>query len=191
MAGSNAVAVGTVVIGAGQAGLAAACSLARRRQDFVVLEAADRVGQSWRQRWNSLRLFTPAGFTRLPGLPFPAAPDEYPGQDAVADYLEGYARHFALPVELGAPVTDVRRDGEEFVVGSGSRSWRARNVVLASGAHGSPYVPEAAGSCGPGSSSCTRATTGGPGSCPTARCSSWGQATPGHRSQRSLHRHAR
>jgi putative flavoprotein involved in K+ transport len=150
VAGSGDVEVGTVVVGAGQAGLATGYHLARRSQDFVVIEASDRVGASWRQRWDSLQLFTPAGFTRLPGMPFPADPDEYPGKDAVADYLESYARHFALPVELGSPVTDVRRSAEHFLVTVGGRSRRARNVVLAPGAHGTPYVPAAAQQLDPG-----------------------------------------
>lgn len=150
MAGDGPATVGTVVIGAGQAGLATAYHLARRSQDFVVLEGAGRVGTSWRQRWDSLQLFTPAGFTRLPGLPFPADPDEYPGKDAVADYLETYAEHFELPVELDSPVTDVRREGEHFLVAAGGRSWRAGNVVLASGAHNSPYVPAMAQELDPG-----------------------------------------
>lgn len=150
MTGDGRSDIGTVVVGAGQAGLATAYHLGRRGQDFVVLEASDRVGTSWRQRWDSLRLFTPAGFDRLPGRAFPGPPDSYPGKEAVADYLEAYAEHFELPVQLGTPVTAVRRGDGHFAVTAGDRTWRARNVVLAPGAHGSPHVPAPARDLDPG-----------------------------------------
>jgi len=137
--------VDTVVIGAGQAGLATGYHLAKRNEDFVVLDAAPTVGGSWRDRWDSLRLFTPAGFTHLPGLPFPAGRSEHPGKDAVADYLAGYAERFALPVQLGVRVQAVRRDGQHLLVVAGARGWRARNVVLATGAHHVPVLPPFAG----------------------------------------------
>lgn len=133
--------VGTVVVGAGQAGLAVGYHLACRRQEFVILEAASSVGVSWRNRWDSLTLFTPAGFTHLPGLAFPAERSELPGKDAVADYLATYAERFALPVEFETPVRRVRRHGEGFLVVAGSRRYRARSVVLATGAHAAPLVP--------------------------------------------------
>lgn len=138
---SGPVPIATVVVGAGQAGLAVGYHLARRGQEFVILEAASSVGAAWRHRWDSLRLFTPAGFTHLPGLAFPAARSELPGKDAVADYLTGYAERFDLPVELDTPVRSVRRHGESFLVVAGARRYRARNVVLASGAHAATVVP--------------------------------------------------
>ncbi len=131
----------TVVVGAGQAGLAVGYHLARRRQEFVILDAASSIGAAWRNRWDSLRLFTPAGFTHLPGLAFPAARSELPGKDAVAAYLASYAERFALPVELDTPVRSVRRHGDGFVVVAGARRYRTRNVVLASGAHAAAVVP--------------------------------------------------
>src|SRR5690606_13769419 len=75
-----------VVIGAGQAGLAAGRELRAAGHDVLLLDAHDRIGESWRRRWDSLRLFTPARFSALPGMPFPGPPDRYPGKDEVADY---------------------------------------------------------------------------------------------------------
>src|SRR5689334_18369269 len=94
----------TVVIGGGQAGLAVGYFLARQHRDFVILDAGGRVGDSWRNRWDSLRLFTPAFHSGLPGMPFPAAGASFPTKDEVADYLDLYARTFALPVRLGRHV---------------------------------------------------------------------------------------
>src|SRR5215210_3599352 len=101
-----------IVIGAGQAGLALAWHLAQRRLRFVVLEAADRLGQSWRTRWDSLRLFSPAQYDALPGMAFSAPADTYPGKEAVADFLRDYAIAFDLPVRLGKRVTELSRSGE-------------------------------------------------------------------------------
>jgi putative flavoprotein involved in K+ transport len=88
----------TVIIGGGQAGLAVGYHLARRGRQFVILDANQRVGEAWRRRWDSLRLFTPARYSGLPGMPFPAPPWTYPTKDQVADYLEASAARFELPV---------------------------------------------------------------------------------------------
>src|SRR3954447_1854935 len=92
--------LGVLVIGAGQARLALAYHLQRRRARFLLLDAGPEIGHSWRNRWDSLRLFSPAAYDSLPGLPFPAAEDAHPTKDDVADYLQAYARRFALPVQL-------------------------------------------------------------------------------------------
>src|SRR6266498_744032 len=94
----------TVVIGGGQAGLAVGYHLARRGQRFVILDANQRIGDPWRSRWESLRLFTPARYDGLPGMPFPAPAFSYPTKDQVADYLEAYAARFDLPVRSGVRV---------------------------------------------------------------------------------------
>src|SRR6476646_9979022 len=91
----------TLVIGGGQAGLSVGYHLARRKLPFLILDASKRIGDVWRNRWDSLRLFTPARYTGLPGFPFPARGDEYPTSQQVADYLEWYARRFHLPVRSG------------------------------------------------------------------------------------------
>ncbi|MGD8279065.1 MAG: NAD(P)-binding domain-containing protein, partial [Gemmatimonadota bacterium] len=87
----------TVVIGGGQAGLSMGYHLSRRGRPFVILEGRDRIGDAWRERWDSLRLFTPAGFSGLDGMPFPAHRHSFPPKDAMADYLEAYAARFRLP----------------------------------------------------------------------------------------------
>src|SRR5215472_4644570 len=95
------------VIGGSQAGLAMAWHLARAQLRFVVLDAGPEIGHTWRSRWDSLTLFTPAQYNSLPGMPFPGRPDTYPGKDAVAAYLQAYAAKFELPVQLNAQVTDL------------------------------------------------------------------------------------
>ena len=105
-----------IVIGAGQAGLAAAWHLAQRGLRYVALEAADQLGSSWRGRWDSLRLFSPAQYDALPGMAFPAPADTYPGKEAVANFLRAYATRFSLPVQLSKRVTELSRIGGRFLV---------------------------------------------------------------------------
>ena len=135
----------TVVVGAGQAGLALGHHLRRAGHRFVIVDAAPRIGQSWRDRWDSLTLFTPRRYDSLPGMPFPGDPAGYPGKDEVADYLEGYARRFDLPVLLGSPVTSVRQDpAGGFAVETAGAGLEARQVVVATGGFTGPAVPELA-----------------------------------------------
>ncbi len=111
-ASSGAERFETVIIGGGQAGLAMGYHLRRRGQQFVILEASQRTGDSWRKRWDSLRLFTPARHDGLPGWPFPAPSWSFPTRDEMADYLEAYAARFDLPVRTGMHVDGVsRQDG--------------------------------------------------------------------------------
>ena len=131
----------TVIIGAGQAGLAVAHHLARRDRSFVVLEARGRVGDNWRERFDSLRLYSPARYDALPGWPMPLDPWAYPTKDQMGDYLEAYARRFELPVITGAPVDSLRKDGDRYVVRSGAHRFEADNVVVASGTFQEPIVP--------------------------------------------------
>ena len=105
-----------IVIGGGQAGLSVGYYLAQRGLRFVILDAAERVGDSWRKRWDSLRLFTPARFDSLVGMPFPAAPDYFPTRYEMADYLEAYVKRFELPVMSGMRVQSLRREDGRYVV---------------------------------------------------------------------------
>ena len=132
------------VIGGGQAGLAAAWHLAQQGLRPVVLEAADDLGQSWRSRWDSLRLFTPAEYDALPGLPFPAPAGTYPTRDEVVAYLRAYARAGDLDVRLGARVTRLSRTHGGFEIRAADRTWRSRQVVVATGPFQVPFVPPVA-----------------------------------------------
>jgi putative flavoprotein involved in K+ transport len=123
--------VRTIVIGAGQAGLAVGYHLAQRGQSFVIVDVNPRIGDAWRNRWDSLRLFTPARYDALPGLRFPARGDSFPTKNAMADYLESYAKHFRLPVQTGIKIDRLSRQGERFVVTAGTTRFDAENVVVA------------------------------------------------------------
>ena len=131
----------TVIVGGGQAGLATGYHLARLGRSFVVLDAGARVGDPWRGRWDSLRLYTPARYSGLPGWPFPGEPFHYPARDEVADYLEAYAARFELPVRPGVRVDRLSRQGDRFLVAAGDRRFEATNVVVAAGAYHHPRVP--------------------------------------------------
>jgi putative flavoprotein involved in K+ transport len=131
----------TVVIGGGQAGLAVGYHLSRRGLPFLIIEANDRIGDSWRKRWDSLRLFTPARFDGLDGMPFPAPANSFPTKDEMADYLEAYAAKFKLPVRTGAKVERLFKRGDNFVVSAGDREIEAKNVVIAMANFQSPRVP--------------------------------------------------
>jgi len=130
-----------VVVGGGQAGLAMAWHLAQRGLRFVVLEAAPELGQTWRTRWDSLKLFTPAQYDALPGMAFPAPVDTYPTKDPVADYLQAYAAAFDLPVRLNARVTELRGVDDDFEVRTADATYQARQVVVATGPFQVPFLP--------------------------------------------------
>lgn len=132
------------VVGGGQAGLATSHQLARAGVEHVVLEAASVTGASWVRRWDSLRLFTPAGYSALPCMPFPGRAWSHPGKDQVARYLGGYADAFGLPVERNARVVSLRREDGLFRLQTPSRAYDARRVIVATGAFGSPWTPPVA-----------------------------------------------
>src|SRR3954469_3922798 len=134
-----------IVIGAGQAGLALGHSLAARHADFLLLDAGPEIGSSWRNRWDSLTLFSPAQYDSLPGMPFPAPADTHPSKDEVADYLAGYARHFALPVRSSTPVLRLHQEPDGgFAVTTPTETLRARQVVVATGPFQTPHLPAVA-----------------------------------------------
>lgn len=138
---SNEETYDTLVIGGGQAGLAVGHFLTQRKVNYVILDQNQRTGDSWRDRWDSLCLFTPSQFNNLPGMPFPAAKNYLPPKNEVADYLEEYARHFKLPVRYSLKVDCLERNSQDYQLTAGANSFRARNVIVATGPFQRPYVP--------------------------------------------------
>ncbi len=134
--------VDTIIIGGGQAGLAAGYHVAKKGRSLLILDANERVGDAWRKRWDSLRLFTPAKYNHLPGLRFPAKPNTFPTKDEMADYLEHYAARFELPVRTGVAITGLTKEDGRFVVTSRGHRFEADNVIVATGAFQIPKCPE-------------------------------------------------
>jgi putative flavoprotein involved in K+ transport len=130
-----------VVVGGGQAGLAIGYHLAQRGRDFTILEASDEPAAAWRARWDSLKLFTPARYSSLPGLPFPGEPDRYPTRDEVASYLTDYVGRFGLPVELGSRVRSISKIDDGYLLEVGDRRYVADQVVVATGPFQVPFTP--------------------------------------------------
>jgi putative flavoprotein involved in K+ transport len=134
----------TVIIGGGQAGLATGYHLTKRDRSCVILDAGERIGDSWRKRWPSLRLYSPARVDGLPGMAFPAPPNSYPTGYEMGDFLEAYAQRFHLPVRTGTQVDGVERVATGYVVTAGDRRFDAENVVVATGVfqHEHPVIPD-------------------------------------------------
>ena len=140
----------TLIIGGGQAGLAVGYNLARSGHPFLILESNERIGDSWRKRWDSLRVFTPAKYNGLPGMRFPAPPLSFPSKNAVADFQAAYAKQFKLPVRTSTRVDGLRQDGDCYVVTAGKSTYEADNVVIATGANQIPKIPAFASGLKPG-----------------------------------------
>ncbi|MEX2536903.1 MAG: NAD(P)/FAD-dependent oxidoreductase [Trueperaceae bacterium] len=130
-----------IVIGGGQAGLALGYYLKQLGVRFSILDGADEIGAAWRSRWDSLTLFTPSQWARLPGLPFPKPSDSYPSKDEVADYLKRYAEQFELPVDLNSRVVGLKRRDHTFLVQTETAELEATQVVVATGPFQRPLVP--------------------------------------------------
>ena len=131
----------TVIIGGGQAGLSAGYHLKKQGRPFVILDANERIGDSWRKRWDSLRLFTPARYDGLAGWSFPAPVLSFPTKDEMADYLESYAARFDLPVRTGVKVDGLSRQDDRYILSSGNLCFEAEHVVVATGSNQVPKVP--------------------------------------------------
>src|SRR5436190_19800426 len=149
-AGPAGAPLDVLVIGGGQAGLAMGYHLAQRGLRFQIVDAGAEVGAAWRSRWDSLRLFTPAQYDNLPGLPFPASPDIYPGKDDVADYLQAYAAKFELPGRPDPMETSLTRSTGVYVATAGGEALEARQVVVATGPFCVPFIPPIAKELDPG-----------------------------------------
>lgn len=134
--------VDVVVIGAGQAGLAAGYYLKETNLSFVLLDSSERIGNSWRQRYDSLVLFNPRSYCALPGLSLTGDPHASPTKDEFADYLESYAAYLSLPVYLHTHVKKVRKSAGKFHVTTTEGKWIAGNVIVATGPFQKPIIPE-------------------------------------------------
>ena len=139
----------TLVIGGGQSGLVMGYHLSRHGLPYAIVDANNRVGDAWRNRWDSLRLFTPNRLNGLPGMPFPGYHWGFPSKNEMADYLESYARRFDIRVETGVRVERLSREGERFVATAGNRRFEADNVVVAMSSWQKPRIPEFAGELDP------------------------------------------
>ena len=139
----------TMIIGGGQAGLALGHYLKRQNRKFLIVDASPRTGDAWRRRWDSLRVFTPAKYDGLPGVPFPADPVSFPTKDDVAGYLEEYAARLDLPILNGVRIERLWREDDRFVAASNGRRWEAHNVVVATGCSQAPKIPDFAAGLDP------------------------------------------
>ncbi len=130
-----------IVIGGGQAGLAMGYNLLQTGFPFIILDACERIGDSWRRRWDSLRLFTSSRFDALPGMLFPALRNYFPTKDEMGNYLEQYAKYFHLPVVSGVKVDALWREGDLYKVKAGDLLWEAEQVVVAMSNYQYPKTP--------------------------------------------------
>jgi putative flavoprotein involved in K+ transport len=139
----------TIIIGGGQSGLSVGYFLKQRGIPFVILDASQRIGDAWRNRWDSLRLFTPAKYDGLAGMPFPAPRHSFPTKDEMADYLEAYAARFELPVRTGVRVDRVWKERGRYMVSAGEQLLEAEHVVLAMATYQAPKIPPFAAELSP------------------------------------------
>jgi len=133
-----------IVIGGGQAGLSVGYYLARQGVRFLILDAHERVGDAWRKRWDSLRLFSPARYDALVGMPFPAPDDSFPTRDQMADYLEAYAKRFELPIRTSTRVEALTQRNGRYHLDCGEQQFEADQVIIAMANFQKPRVPELA-----------------------------------------------
>jgi putative flavoprotein involved in K+ transport len=134
----------TIVIGGGQAGLAAGYYLAQGGKSYIILDENMRTGETWRKRWDSLRLFTPSQNNSLPGMKFPKPDIYFPTKDEAADFLATYASHFSCPVRYGVKVDGLERNEAGYHVSAGDIGFHARHVIVATGAFHTPFIPSIA-----------------------------------------------
>jgi putative flavoprotein involved in K+ transport len=167
-----------LVIGGGQAGLVMGYHLSKRGQRFQIVDAGKEVGETWRLRWDSLRLFTAAQYDNLPGMAFPAPHGSYPGKAEVADFLQAYATKFELPVALDTKVTSLRHNGV-YEAQTDQGPIQAHNVVIATGPFQSPFIPAMAKDLDPRVLQIHSIAYRGPGSIPAGKVLVVGAANSG------------
>jgi putative flavoprotein involved in K+ transport len=134
----------TLVIGASQAGLAIGYQLHQRGLPFQIVDAGTEIGETWRKRWDSLRLFTAAQYNNLPGMDFPGARHTYPGKDEIADFLQAYAARFELPVRLNTRIARLTKNNGSYLARAGDETLEAEQIVVATGPFQVPFVPQIA-----------------------------------------------
>ncbi|WP_299093595.1 NAD(P)-binding domain-containing protein [uncultured Metabacillus sp.] len=133
----------TIIVGAGQAGLAMGYYLRDMTNSFLLIESHARVGDSWRLRYDSLRLFTPRSHSALPGMSLPGDQNGYPTKDEVADYLEEYAKKFNLPVKLNTKITKVSKEEDNFhIITNSGEEFLTKNLIIATGPFQKPSIPD-------------------------------------------------
>ena len=133
--------IDTVVVGGGQAGLATGYYLSRQERNFIILDAHERPGDSWRKRWDSLRLFTPTSFNHLPGMPFPKPTNRFPSKDEMAHYLESYVDRFQLPILHNTRTDEITRNGDTYLIAATTLCLKAKHVIVATGTYPTPRIP--------------------------------------------------
>jgi putative flavoprotein involved in K+ transport len=176
-----------LVIGAGQAGLALGYQLRESGQHFLLVERNERIGESWRRRFDSLTLFTPRSYSAIPGLPVPGDPQSYPTKDEIAGYLESYARHFDLPVKLGAGIVRLERQGDRFqATTDDGEVLTARSVVIATGAFQQPAIPAISAQLDTGVAQLTAESYRNPGQTPAGTVLVVGDGATGRQIAREL-----
>jgi putative flavoprotein involved in K+ transport len=139
----------TIVIGAGQAGLAAGFYLKELNEDFLIIDEASEIGQSWHSRWDSLKLFTPDWYNGLPGMPFPKTKGKFPGKDAMGQYLRDYAAKYKLPIRLNTKVNRLSKDSAGFTLHIGNDYLTCTNAIVATGNFSIPRIPTLAAELNP------------------------------------------
>ncbi|MCU5501582.1 NAD(P)/FAD-dependent oxidoreductase [Bacillus wiedmannii] len=130
-----------IIVGAGQAGLTMGYYLKQEGYNFLLLEAGNRIGDSWRNRYDSLRLFTPREYSNLPGMIVKGEGNGFPCKDEMATYLEEYARHFTLPVQLQTEVFKIKKEKDIFELHTPTEILQSKKVVIATGGFQQPYIP--------------------------------------------------
>ncbi len=131
----------TIVIGAGQGGLAIGYYLKNLNQHFLILDRSKDIGSTWSSRYDSLILFTPRQYSSLPGLKIAGSPQGYPTKDEIANYLITYRETFQLPVQLNTEVTRIRKENGHFIVKTKDQNYETKNVVIATGPFQKPRIP--------------------------------------------------
>jgi len=131
----------TIVIGGGQSGLSVGYGLAKEKRSVLILDASKRIGDAWRLRWDSLKLFTPSFLDGLDGMPMPGRQHVFISKNEMADFLESYAKRFKLPVKSGRRVDRLYKQGNNFVVTAGNERFESKNVVVAMTNYQNPRVP--------------------------------------------------